>query len=487
MKIRNLIKDLQIKSISNNSLLDIDVNEITWRIDDIKEHSICVLYKGVNYDSHNAIDKFYQTGKIKCFITEKECIGYPYIQVENTKIALALICKNFFNIKESDFHSIGITGTNGKTTISYLIDSILKVSNTESVRIGTVHYKVGDEIINADTTTPTSYEFYNLLNKAKSKDIKYLISEVSSHALSQHRIFGFIFDVAVFTNLTGDHLDYHSSMEDYFRAKRELFTKKYAKKAIINIDDIYGKRLYLSTKLEKYSYSFNVDGDIHVERADFLLDGIKAHLSLFGNPVYINSPLIGKHNLYNIMAAILAAYELGFSIDNIVKGINSLEKIPGRLEKIVKDNIYFLIDYAHTDDALENVLEALLPFKKGRIIVVFGCGGNRDKTKRPRMGRVAKRLADIVIVTSDNPRYEDPDMIIQNILTGIKDRDNVYIEKDRKKAIYLAHSLAREGDIVLIAGKGHENYQIVNGVKNFFDDKCIVNEIIGADVEKPIS
>ena len=248
MKIKNLIKDLQIKSISNNSLLDIDVSEITWRIDDIKEHSVCVLYKGVNYDSHNAIDKFYQTGKIKCFITEKECVGYPYIQVENAKIALALICKNFFNIKESDFHSIGITGTNGKTTISYLIDNIFKVSNIESIRIGTVHYKVGDEIINADTTTPTSYEFYNLLNKAKSKDIKYLISEVSSHALSQHRIFGFIFDVAIFTNLTGDHLDYHSSMEDYFRAKRELFTKKYAKKAIINIDDIYGKRLYLSTK-----------------------------------------------------------------------------------------------------------------------------------------------------------------------------------------------------------------------------------------------
>ena len=266
-----------------------------------------------------------------------------------------------------------------------------------------------------------------------------------------------------------------------------MFTKKYAKKAIINIDDIYGKRIYLSTKLEKYSYSFNVDGDIHVGKADFLLDGLKAHLSMFGNPVYIESPLIGKHNLYNIMAAMLAAYELGFPVDIIVKGINSLKKVPGRLEKVEKDNVYYLIDYAHTDDALKNVLEALTPFKKGRIIVVFGCGGNRDKTKRPRMGKVAKGLADIVIITSDNPRYEDPDMIIQNILSGIKNRDNVYVEKDRKKAIYLAHSLAKEGDIILIAGKGHENYQSVNGIKKFFDDKCIVNEIIGADVEKPMS
>ena len=486
MKIKHLIDNLKVVKVSNKNLLEVDVDEITWRVDDIKNNSLCVLYRGANYDSHESIDLFYKSGRVKCFIVEKECEGYPYIQVENSRIALALISKKFFDINESDFESTGITGTNGKTTISYLLDSIYKVANKNTLKIGTVQYKVGDEIINANTTTPSSYEFYSLLQQAKLKDIKYLISEVSSHALSQHRVFGFIFDVAIFTNLTGDHLDYHSSMEDYFRSKRELFTKKYAKKAIINIDDIYGKRIYLSTKLEKYSYSFGIDGDIHVVKADFSLNGIKAHLSLFDQPMYIESTLIGKHNLYNIMAAILAAHRLGFDINSIKEGIKSLDKIPGRLEKAEKDNIYYFVDYAHTDDALENVLEALRPLKKGRIIIVFGCGGNRDKTKRPRMGRIAKRLADILIITNDNPRYENPDMIIQNILAGIKSRDNVYIEKDRKKAIYMAHTLSREGDIILIAGKGHENYQIVSGVKYFFDDKAVVNEIIGANVEKNI-
>jgi UDP-N-acetylmuramoyl-L-alanyl-D-glutamate--2,6-diaminopimelate ligase len=486
MKIKNLIDKLKLVKISSNDLLELDVDEITWRVDDIKNNSLCVLYRGVNYDSHESIDLFYKSGNVKCFIVEKECEGYPYIQVENSKIALALISKNFFNINANDFESTGITGTNGKTTISYLLDNIYKVANKEVLKIGTVQYKVGNEIINANTTTPSSYEFYGLLKKAKLKNIKYMISEVSSHALSQHRVFGFIFDVAIFTNLTGDHLDYHSSMEDYFRAKRELFTKKYAKKAILNIDDIYGKRIYLATKLEKYSYSFDINGDIHVVKADFSLNGTKAHLSLFDQPIYIESPLIGKHNLYNIMAAILAAHSLGFDTNTIKEGIKTLDKIPGRLEKVEKDNIYYFVDYAHTDDALKNVLEALIPFKKGRIIIVFGCGGNRDKTKRARMGRVAKKLADILIITNDNPRYEDPDMIIQNILAGIKSRDNVYIEKDRKKAIYLAHTLSREGDIILIAGKGHEDYQIISGVKYFFDDKEVVNEIIGANIEKHI-
>ena len=486
MKIKKMVSGLKIKNISDPDILDMDVTDITWEANNIKENSICVLYKGVNYDSHESIDIFYKTGKICCFIVERECEGYPYIRVENSKIALALISKNYFNINNSDFSSTGITGTNGKTTISYLLENIYKEANKNTVRIGTVQYKVGDEIINASTTTPSSYVFYSLLENAKAKNIKNMISEVSSHALSQYRVFGFVFDIAVFTNLTGDHLDYHSSMEDYFRAKRELFTKKYAKKAIINIDDIYGKRIYLSTKLEKYSYSFGIDGDIHVEKAEFSLNGIKAHLSLFDQPMYIESPLIGKHNLYNIMAAILAAYKSGFSINTIIDGISSLDNIPGRLEKLEKDKVYFFVDYAHTDDALENVLQAIIPFKKRKIILVFGCGGNRDKTKRPRMGRVAKRLADIIVITNDNPRNEDPQMIIQNILSGIKNRNNVYIEIDRKKAIYLAHSLSKEGDIILIAGKGHENYQLISGQKYFFDDKVIVQDIIGADVEKHI-
>jgi UDP-N-acetylmuramoyl-L-alanyl-D-glutamate--2,6-diaminopimelate ligase len=484
MKIKELLYDLKIKNISDSNLLDTEVSDITWEANNIKDNSICILYKGVNYDSHESIDKFYKTGKIRCFIVEKECDGYPYIRVDNSKIALALIAKNYFKIDIKDFSSIGITGTNGKTTISYLLENIYKIASKEVLKIGTVQYKVGNEIINANTTTPSSYEFYSLLSKAKSKNIKNVISEVSSHALSQYRVFGFIFDIAVFTNLTGDHLDYHSSMEDYFRAKRELFTRKYAKKAIINLDDLYGKRIYLSTKLEKSGYSFGVDGDIHVIKAEFSLNGIKAHLSIFDKPIYIESPLIGKHNLYNIMAAILAAHQLGFDIHTIIDGISSLDKIPGRLEKIEKDNIYYFIDYAHTDDALENVLQALIPFKKERIILVFGCGGNRDKTKRPRMARVAKRLADIIVVTNDNPRNEEPQGIIQNILNGIKNKNNVYVEMDRKKAICLANSLSREGDIILIAGKGHENYQLISGQKYFFDDKVVVQDILGESVEK---
>jgi UDP-N-acetylmuramoyl-L-alanyl-D-glutamate--2,6-diaminopimelate ligase len=352
------------------------------------------------------------------------------------------------------------------------------------LKIGTVQYKVGNEIINANTTTPSSYEFYSLLSKAKSKNIKNVISEVSSHALSQYMVFGFIFDIAVFTNLTGDHLDYHSSMEDYFRAKRSLFTKAYANTALINIDDIYGVRLFKGARINKYSYGFNKDADVHVCHANYTLNGINAIISAFDRYIAVESTLIGKHNLYNIMASLTSAILAGISDNDIQKGIMQLKNVPGRLEKIEKDGIYFFVDYAHTDDALLNVLQSLLPFKKKRIIVVFGCGGNRDRTKRPRMGKIAKKFADLIILTNDNPRFEKPESIISDILKGIKGRNNVYIEEDRRKAIKLAYEFATTGDIILVAGKGHEDYQIMGNSINHFDDKEVILDIIGDPVEK---
>ncbi|MDY6821573.1 MAG: UDP-N-acetylmuramoyl-L-alanyl-D-glutamate--2,6-diaminopimelate ligase [Deferribacterota bacterium] len=484
MKIREMLKGVTIKAISDNNLLGIDVDDITFNTNDIKENSLCVLYKGTNVDSHQFVEEFYKSGKIIAFVCEKSINGYPYILVEDAKKALALICKNYFSVDESDFVSVGITGTNGKTTITYLLSSILEEYGEKYARIGTVNYTIDDEVIESSTTTPSSYEFFSCLKKAKDKKIKYILTEVSSHALKQYRLYGFKFDISVFTNLTGDHLDYHYDMEDYFRAKRQLFTNKYSKSGVINIDDIYGFRLYKNVKIKKYTYSFDKGADLYVSKSKFSLELTKAKLVLFGKSINVESNLIGRHNLYNIMAAILTATNLNIPLGVIIKGVKRQNNIPGRLEKIVDNGIYYFVDYAHTDDALKNVLSTLKGFKKNRLILVFGCGGNRDKMKRPRMGKIASEFADIIIVTNDNPRNENPDEIINDIRKGINNKKSVIVEKDRRKAIFIAYSLAKRGDIVLIAGKGHENYQIVKDKKVFFDDRLMLRDILGENIDE---
>jgi len=479
MILKKLLSGVDILEISDISLLDIDIKEISYNSNNLKEDSLFIAYKGANFDSHSIVDRLFNTGRVIAFVTEKAVEGFPFIRVDNGRIASAIIIKNYFSIFPGCFKSsAAVTGTNGKTTISYLMDSIYNLSGLRSVRLSTTNYKIVNKSLPADTTTPGPYVFYKLISEGIQESADILVAEVSSHALAQDRVYGFRFDLAIFTNLSGDHMDYHENMDDYYNAKKKLFSNSYSSIALINIDDEYGKRLYRDAEIAKYSYSLERDADIKVISNEFSIDGVKAKIQIFDkNNIEIMSHLVGKHNLYNIVAAAGGAFILGLDIDSIIKGIGTLRCVPGRLEKLDKDGICFFVDYAHTDDALENVLKTLVPFKKTNLITVFGCGGDRDITKRPRMGSIAEKYSDMVILTSDNPRTEDSESIILEILKGITDRDKVYIEADRREAIKLAYSLSSRGDIVLIAGKGHEDYQIIGKEKKHFDDREEIKEL----------
>ncbi len=482
MLVRELIRGIEVKEVSDDNLLDFELSNISFNTNDIKPNSAFVLIKGSSFDPYEKVDEIFSSGKVKLFITEKRLEKYPYILVENCRKAFGLLCRNYFNIDFGKVKLFGVTGTNGKTTTNYLIDAILKSAGIKTIRIGTTEYMVVDERIDANNTTPGIYEIFEMIQRGVQKGAGAVCMEVSSHALDQDRVYGLKFDVAIFTNLTGDHLDYHKSMENYYESKKRLFSEEYSKSAVINIEHDYGKRLYSETTIEKCSFAVE-KGDICAKDVVFSLDGIKGRLLLMGKEVEFNSHLVGKHNLENILGAASAAFVAGIDVDSIQNGINNFRNVLGRLEKFEKNGAYFFVDYAHTDDALKNVLQALKPFKKNRLITVFGCGGDRDRTKRPRMARVAEEYSDMVVVTSDNPRTEDPNAIIDEILTGFTDKDKVKVEVDRRKAIKFVCEEAKAGDIVLIAGKGHENYQIIGKTKYHFDDREEVAGNLGVKFE----
>ncbi|MBZ4672650.1 UDP-N-acetylmuramoyl-L-alanyl-D-glutamate--2,6-diaminopimelate ligase [Deferribacterales bacterium Es71-Z0220] len=481
MKIEKLLKDIKVLEISDSALLEKEVEDISFDNRDIKPNSIFVAIKGEAFDTHSVINDVYSSGEVVCVLTEKKVDNIPYILVDDSKKAFNNICLNYFNIDLNKFVKIGITGTNGKTTTSYLVESILKSNGAKTIRLGTVEYDICGEKLTANNTTPGMYEICSMIAKGVKKGADALVMEISSHALKQNRIFGLKFDVAVFTNLSGDHLDYHLSMDDYYNSKKLLFTDLYSDKCVINIEGEYGYKLYNEINIKKLSCAVSKDANLVPRDVDYHLDGINCKLKSGSFDLDITSCLVGQHNLENILCAVGAGYMLNINGDAIRKGIESLKNVPGRLEKIESNGIYYFVDYAHTDDALLNVLRALSFYKKNRIITVFGCGGDRDKTKRPRMAKAAEQYSDKIIVTSDNPRTEDPEEIIEDILQGFEDKKNVVVIPDRRKAIQYTTSIAEEGDIVLVAGKGHEDYQIIGKEKIHFDDK---EEILKAITEK---
>ena len=472
MKIEKLLDNIKFEHISDKSLLNLNVSDISFDSRDIKDNSVFVAYKGETFDSHSVIDSIWQTGKIKCVVSEKKLHNIPYILVKNSKEALNKMCLNLFEIDLDRFVKVAVTGTNGKTTTTYLIESILKENGYKVIRIGTIEYNVCGEIKKADNTTPGIYEICKLIQNGVKYGANAIVMEVSSHALKQGRIKNLNFDVSVFTNLTGDHLDYHKDMEDYYQSKKLLFDSNTGK-SIVNITHDYGKRLFNEIRGEKIAVAidFKDKADIYPKVVNYSLDGIKCLVAAKDGEIEINSKLIGKHNLENILCSVGACLMLNIDHKIIKDGLEKVKNIPGRLEKIEKDKVYYFIDYAHTDDALKNVLNALNFYRQSRIITVFGCGGDRDKTKRGRMAKVAEDFSDIVIVTSDNPRTEDPLMIIEDILKGFENRENVIVIPDRREAINYAVKISNPFDIVLIAGKGHEDYQIIGRQKMHFDDK----------------
>jgi UDP-N-acetylmuramoyl-L-alanyl-D-glutamate--2,6-diaminopimelate ligase len=415
-----------------------------------------------------------------------EGIRVPWAMVEDARLALAVIAAAFYRDPSREMQVIGITGTNGKTTTAYLLASIFEAAGIRCGLLGTVAYRIGDVVREATRTTPEAPDVQALLRQMVDEGCGACAIEVSSHALALRRVDGMTFAAGVFTNLTRDHLDFHANMDEYFRAKRRLFEMlPRDAPSLLNLDDPRGSAL-IDAGGRPITYAIGRAADITPGPLSFSLDGLTFDARTPRGTLHVRSTLVGRPNVYNILAAVSTATALDLPFDAIERGVQALAGVPGRFEKVSgkKDEVTVVVDYAHTDDALRNLLETARPLATGRLITVFGCGGDRDRTKRPLMGAVAGRLSDLIVVTSDNPRSEDPNRIIEEIQRGItadtrKDAGQRLLTiVDRGAAITKAIELARPGDLVLIAGKGHEKYQVIGDRVLPFDDVAVAREAL---------
>ncbi len=414
----------------------------------------------------------------------------PVATVASARIAMADAARIFHGNPGENLRAVAVTGTNGKTTTAFLVKHLLDSAHLRCGLLGTIRYVVGDDVLPAARTTPESADVQELLARMVAAGNRSVAMEVSSHALVQHRVRGIEWDAAIFTNLTQDHLDYHKTMDAYFDAKASLFETMYRQtgrrgKSIINLDDRYGNFLLerLPKAAKPITYGFGARADFRAIDPRSDVHGTQFKLEAKGRQYLVRLPLIGRFNVYNSLAALAATSAMGLELRAMVQAIASAPQVPGRLERVqARRNFSVYVDYAHTDDALTNVLSTLRDLRPRRLIAVFGCGGDRDRAKRPLMARAAGQLADHTVVTSDNPRSEDPERIIADILPGLRGRSHEAIT-DRAEAIHRAVALAGPGDIVLIAGKGHEAYQEVHGVRTPFDDVSIARNAIAA---KPV-
>ncbi len=471
---------------------DVEINKLQYDSRKIGREDCFVALKGTTSDGHVYLQSAINSGAKVIVIQDDNILPDPFcmhlgvikVVVPDTRKALAVMSANYYGQPSKKLKFVGITGTNGKTTTSHLVKSILEAAGEKVGLVGTIEYKIGDRVIPATHTTPESLELNELFASMVDEKCTAVSMEVSSHALDQSRVFGIDFDTAIFTNLTQDHLDYHGTMEKYFDAKKILFENlKSTSYAIINHDDRRGVQLRDLTNAKTISYGINSAADIQVINMKFSLSGTELTINNGHGEFTFTIPLIGKFNVYNVLAAYSAGISLGIPRETIITGINNIKNVRGRFERIVSPAGWTaIIDYAHTPDALENCLKTIhdiLPTKnRGRIITVFGAGGDRDKTKRPLMGRIVGEYSDIVIVTSDNPRTEKPEKIIDEIVQGIIRHASVLRETSRKTAIERAVSGAKLGDVILIAGKGHEEYQVIGKEKIHFSDREIIENLI---------
>lgn len=412
----------------------------------------------------------------------KHAVRKKIITVPDASLALAQLAQASYHDPAARLTNLAVTGTNGKTTVAFLVRSCFQAAGLKCGLIGTVVYDTGADTAPADLTTPDPLTIAAAQSRMLKAQTKYMIIEASSHSLDQHRLDAIDFKAAAFTNLTGDHLDYHKTTENYLAAKSKLFESLSSRStAVINKQSPYAQQIANSTKAKILFYAVDEPADLSAHISSIDITGTSFSLRWQGRSLTVKTPLLGRYNVANHLAAAGLALAAGLDIKTVARGLDSLSAIPGRLENVKADAPFtVLIDYAHTDDALSNVLSTLKPLCKARLIVVFGCGGDRDKTKRPRMAKVAEQFADLAIVTSDNPRTENPDDIINDIVAGFTDpaSPKIKIEPDRKKAIAIAIESAAPNDVVLIAGKGHENYQIIGTEKHPFSDKSAVLDLL---------
>lgn len=459
---------------------DTEVRELVYNSRKVKHGDVFCCIMGTFADGHKYAQQAVDAGAAALVVERKLDIDVPQILVEDTRIAMAEMAAAYYGYPSREMQMIGVTGTNGKTSTTYMLKAIAERMGKKVGLIGTIRNMIGDIIIDTERTTPESVDLQRILRQMKDEKVDVVIMEVSSHSLDQKRVHGIEYDVGEFTNLTQDHLDYHKTFENYFNAKKLLF--KQSRMAVINKDDPYANRMMEGLDIPVMTFGIREKADVTASEIDITTRGVQFDFNYKNITSRFNVPIPGLFSVFNAIGAATVALSLGWNLDSIKYGLEHMMSVSGRLEPLPtgKNEFTVLLDYAHTPDALENVLKTVKGFATGRIVTLFGCGGDRDHAKRPIMGEIAGRFSDFAIVTSDNPRTENPMDIINSIVEGVKKSGCEYVViENRREAIEYALKNARKNDVIILAGKGHENYQEINGGKHHFDEKEIVAEILG--------
>ena len=471
MKLKKLLEGIEI--IESTADMELDIASVAYDSRKVERGGLFVAISGFASDGNRFIPMAMEKGAAVIVTAKKPELDVPYVLVPSDRLALALIGCNFYGHPARSMTMIGVTGTNGKTSVTLLLKQVIeKVLGAKVGLIGTMENRIGDLVIPTERTTPESFELQGLFAQMRDAGCKYVVMEVSSHAIALERIGGVRFDVAAFTNLTEDHLDFHKTMENYCDTKAELFNR--CDKAVLNCDDSWFERISQNVKCDMLTTSVKGSGSLNARDLLLRADGIAFTAEMGTEHASVSLQIPGRFTVYNAITVLGIASQLGISLQTAASALATAEGVRGRVEVVPTPGKPYtvLLDYAHTPDGLENVLTSVRDFCKGNLIVVFGCGGDRDPIKRPIMGHIGVSLADFAVITSDNPRNEDPMTIISDILKGVEDTDGEYIViENRRKAIQYAMDKAGKNDIIILAGKGHETYQEIRGVKHHLDER----------------
>ena len=482
MKLRDLLQGIPVLEATVDLNMEIE-NVVYDTRKEITSGSLFVAIKGFSFDGNSYIPAALEKGAAAVVTAHKPAGDVPYVLVSSDRLALAMLGTNFYGRPAEAMKMVGVTGTNGKTSVTLLLKQVLeRVRGAKVGLIGTTGNRIGDMPLPTERTTPESFELQALFAKMRDAGCEYAIMEVSSHAIALDRVAGITFDAAAFTNLTEDHLDFHKTMENYCDTKAQLFSR--CKAAVLNQDDEWFDRIAGAATCQVLSASAKTEAGLYAKNVELRSDGVSFTAVCGEETAEVSLPIPGKFTVYNALTVLGLALQLGVSLQDAADALKTAEGVKGRVEVVPTPGKPYtvLIDYAHTPDGLENVLSSVAGFCKGRLISVFGCGGDRDPIKRPIMGRIGVELSDIAVITSDNPRTEKPGAIIADILKGVdSQRKNYQVIEDRKKAIFYAMDIAQKDDIIVLAGKGHETYQEICGVKYPMDERQIVAEYLSEE------
>ena len=485
MTLGQILATVPLEASLSQPVADLPIEDLEYDSRRVRPGALFFAFQGQHADGRDFAKDAMSRGALAVVseLPRPEGLNAPWIQVAHARQALALAARRLYGAPDERLLVTGITGTNGKTTVAWLVDSILGAAGKTTALIGTIQYRVAGEVRPAPNTTPESLDLQRIFSELEQRGGSHVTMEVSSHALALGRVYSLRFHTAVFTNLTREHLDFHRTMEQYFRAKQRLFEGCGApppRFAAVNTDDPYGRQLVIAPETRRMTYGLAPGASVRASSVSATAEGLRFDLQAEGRTLAVRSPFIGVINVYNILAACSAALACGLDLGAIVAGVEQARAVPGRFERVYEGQPFtVIVDYAHTDDALRNAIQAARGVTARRVITLFGCGGDRDRAKRPLMGAAAAELSDFVVLTSDNPRSEDPLAIMNDAMVGLQRHDVRHVaEPDREKGIRLALAEAESGDLVLIAGKGHETYQILGDRTIPFDDREVARRVL---------